>query len=178
MSGQLSEIGAQALANKIAGNVPPYIGSSSPTWIPGLEWINTTSGAALYTWNGSGWVAGAQGRYVALLTASPYGSGPGGGYAQAITDLVEVTTAGYSRQSVTFTNAASSYPAPVSNSATITWGPMTATMTLSAQWAAMVTAATGTAGLLLYFWTLDTPQQVSVSQSIQIPAGRLALSES
>ena len=107
MSGQLSEIGAQALANKIAGNVPPYIGTSSPTWIPGLEWINTTSGAAAVLVERRAWVAGAQGRYIALLTASPLTSGPGGGYAQAITDLVEVTTAGYSRQSVTFTNAAS-----------------------------------------------------------------------
>ena len=123
-------------------------------------------------------MAGAQGRYIALLTASPYTSGPSGGYAQAISDLVEVTTAGYSRQSVAFTDASASYPAPVSNSAVLTFGPMTANMALSAQWAAMVTAVTGTTGLLLYFWNLDTPQQVSVSQSVQIPIGSLILSES
>ena len=123
-------------------------------------------------------MAGAQGRYIALLTASPFTSGPGGGYAQAISDLVEVTTSGYSRQSVSFTNAAASYPAPESNSNLLTFGPMSANMAVSAQWAAMVTAVTGTVGLLLYFWTLDTPQQVLVSQSIQIPIGSLTLAES
>ena len=56
MSGQLSQVGAQILANKIAGNVPPYIGTSAPTWVPGLDWINTTSGSVLYTWNGAAWV--------------------------------------------------------------------------------------------------------------------------
>ena len=178
MSGQLSQVGAQSLANHIAGNVPPYIGSSSPTWIPGLTWINTSGAPALYSWNGASWVAGAQGRYIALLTASPFTSGPGGGYAQAISDLVEVTTAGYARQSVSFTDAAASYPAPESNSNLLTFGPMSANMAVSAQWAAMVTAVTGTVGLLEYWWTLDTPQQVLVSQSIQIPIGSLTLAES
>ncbi len=178
MSGQLSQVGAQILANKIAGNVPPSIGTSAPTWIPGLDWINTTSGSVLYSWNGTAWVTGALNRYIALLTASPFTSGPGGGPAQAISDLVELTTSGYSRQLVTFTDAAASYPAPESNSNVLTFGPMTASMTLSAQWAAMVSAATGTTGLLYYFWNLDTPQQVSVSQSIQIPIGSLSLSES
>ena len=177
MSGQLSQVGAQILANKIAGNVSPHLGTSAPTWIPGLDWINTTSGAALYTYNGSSYVAGAQNEYIALLTASPWTSGPSSGYAQAITDLVEVTTPGYSRQAVTFTNAGAAYPSPVSNSGVLTFGPMTAAMTLAAQWAAMVTAATGTSGLLLYFWQLDTPQQVSVSQSVQIPIGGLSLDE-
>ena len=91
---------------------------------------------------------------------------------------MEVTTAGYSRQAVTFTNAAASYPAPVSNSNLLTFGPMSANMALSAQWAAMVTAVTGTVGLLSYFWNLDTPEQVLVSQSIQIPIGSLTLAES
>ena len=91
---------------------------------------------------------------------------------------MEVTTAGYARQAVTWTNAAASYPSPVSNSGVLTFGPMSASMALSAQWAALVTASTGSTGLLLYFWNLDTAQQVSVSQSIQIPAGNLSLSES
>ena len=178
MSGQLSQVGAQILANKIAGNVPPSIGTSAPTWVPGLDWINTTSGAVLYSWNGAAWVSGALNRYIALLTASPFTSGPGGGPAQVITDLVELTTAGYSRQLVTFTNAGAAYPSPESNSAVLTFGPMTASMLLTAQWCAMVSAATGTTGLLYYFWNLDTPQQVAVSQSIQLPAGSLVLSES
>ena len=178
ISGQISQVGAQILANKLAGNVQPYIGTSAPTWVPGLDWINTTSGAVLYTYNGSSYVTGAQTEYIALLTASPFTSGGGGGYAQLISDLVEVTTAGYARQAVTWTDAAASYPSPVSNSGVLTFGPMSASMALSAQWAALVTASTGTSGLLLYFWNLDTAQQVSVSQSIQIPAGNLSLSES
>ena len=179
MAGQLSQVGAQILANKIAGNAVPVLQTSAPTWIPGMDWIDTTSGATLKTWNGSTWVVGAATRYVALLTASPYTSGPSSGYAQAITDLVEVTTAGYSRQAVTYANASAAYPAPVSNSALLTFGPVSAAMALAAQWAALVThAATGSSGLLLYFWQLDTPQQVSVSQSIQIPIGGLSLSES
>ena len=109
-----------------------------------MDWIDTTSGATLKTWNGSTWVVGAATRYVALLTASPYTSGPSSGYAQAITDLVEVTTAGYSRQAATFANASAAYPAPVSNSAVLTFGPVSAAMALAAQWAALVThAATG-----------------------------------
>ena len=131
-----------------------------------------------YSWNGSAWVSGALNRYVALLTASPFTSGGGGGNAALISDLVEVTTAGYSRQLAAWTNAAATYPSPVSNSAVLTFGPMIAGMTLAAQWAALVSAATGTTGLLYYFWQLDTPQQVSVSQSIQIPIGGLSLTES
>lgn len=178
MSGQLTIVGAQILANKLSGAVQPFIGSSAPTWVPGLDWINTTSGTVLYSWNGTAWVSGASARYVALLTASPFTSGPSGGNAEAITDLIEVTTAGYTRQAVSFGNAAASYPAPASNSGVLTFGPMTAGMTLAAQWAALVTASSGTTGLLLYYWTLDTPQQVAVSQSIQIPIAGLALTES
>jgi hypothetical protein len=179
VSGQLSQVGAQMLANKIAGNAPPAIQTSAPTWIPGLDWVDTTSGAVLKTWNGAAWVVGPATRYTALLTASPFTSGPGGGAAQAISDLVEVTTAGYSRQVVTFSNAGAAYPSPVSNNAVLTFGPVSAAMTLAAQWAALVThAPSGTSGLLLYFWQLDTPQQVSVSQSIQVPISNLALLES
>lgn len=178
MSGQLSQVGAQILANKIAGNVPPFIGTSAPTWVPGLDWINTTSGAVLYTWNGSAWVTGAQDRYVALLTASPFTSGPGSGPAQQISDLVELTTSGYSRVQVTWANATAAYPSVVASSDVLTFGPMSANMTLAAQWAAMVSAATGTTGLLYYFWQLDTPQQVNISQSIQVPVDSLTLSES
>jgi hypothetical protein len=178
VSGQVSQVGAQMLANRIAGNVPTAVQNTAPTWVPGLEWVDTSSTPTLKSWNGSAWVVGAQARYVALLTASPFTSGPSGGYAQAISDLVEVTTAGYSRQLATWANAGAAYPSPVSNNAVLTFGPMTAAMTLAAQWAALVTASSGTAGLLLYFWQLDTPQQVSVSQSIQIPIGSLVMSES
>lgn len=178
MSGQVSQVGAQSLINTIGGTVPPSVGTSTPTWKPGLYWIDTNSGATLKHWNGSAWITGADPRYVALLTASPFTSGPGGGFAQTISDLVELTTAGYTRQAITFSDAGAAYPSPGSNSGVLTFGPMGASMTLAAQWAAMVTASSGTSGLMLFFWTLDTPQQVSISQSIQIPIGNLGLSES
>lgn len=179
MSGQLTQVGAQILANKIAGNVPPSIGSSAPTWVPGLDWINTSSSPAVYSWNGAAWVAGAGTRYIALLTASPFTSGSGGGNAELVSDLVEVTTAGYARQVCAFSNATGAYPSPVANSAVLTFGAMTAAMALAAQWAALLThASTGNTGLLLYYWQLDTPQQVSVSQSIQVPISGLSLTES
>ena len=167
------------LANKAAGNVPPSIGIGAPTWIPGLDWIDTSSGAVLKTWNGTSWVAGNATRYVALLTASPFTSGPGGGYAESISDLVEVTTAGYSRLVCAFSNATAAYPAVAANSGVLTFGPMSAGMLQAAQWAALLThASSGTTGLLLYYWQLDLPQQVSVSQSIQVPIGALSLAES
>ena len=166
------------LANKVAGNVPPTIQTSAPTWIPGMDWVNTTSGAVLETWNGAAWVVGQATRYVALLTASPFTSGPGGGYAQSISDLVEVTTTGYARQVCAFANATAAYPAVSANSGILTFGPMTAGMVLAAQWAALLThASTGNTGLLLYSWQLDTPEQVAVSQSIQIPVSALSLAQ-
>lgn len=117
MAGQLAAVGAQSLANHLAGIVPPHIGTSAPVWQPGLVWINTTSGAVLSYWNGSAWVAGTEGRYIALLTGDPTQSGLYGGYAHNISDLIEDTTAGYARQSVTF-----AAPAPYSSSTTYTLG--------------------------------------------------------
>lgn len=175
MSGQIAQTGAQALCNYLGGSVPPYIGSSAPTWVPGLYWINTSSSATVYSWNGSSWISGADGRYIALLTADPLASGPGGGFSVNISDLVEVTTPGYTRQAVTFSDATAAYPSEISNTAPLTFGPMNADMALSAQWAAMVTVVTGNSGILLQTWALDTPQQVSVSQAITIPSGDLVL---
>lgn len=104
MAGQLSAYGAQALANKISGIVPPYIGTAAPTWVPGLDWINTSGTPALYAWNGTAWVAATtMGNYIALLTADPtQAATQNGGYAMNISDLTEDTTAGYARLPVTF----------------------------------------------------------------------------
>ena len=177
MAGQLSQGGAQALANTIGGVVPPFLGTAAPTWKPGLKWVDTTSGAVLKYWNGTAWVAGTEPLYIALLTGDPSLSGPSGGYSQNISDLIEDTTAGYARQAVTF-GAATGYPAVVANTAALTFGPYTAAQASPVQWAAMVTAASGTTGLLKYMWALPAAQQVGISQSIQIPIGDLTLGES
>lgn len=172
-NGRLSQYGAQALANHISGNAPVYIGSSAPTWVPGLSWVNTTSGAVRYEWNSSAWVlASTMGQYIALLTADPT-TGP----AINVSDLTEVTTAGYSRSAVTFTAASSAYPAVVSNNGTLTWGPLSADMLLAAEWAALVTCASGTLGIFKYSWPI-APQQKATSQVMQLATGGLTLSES
>lgn len=223
MSGQLTPAGAQSLVNAIGGVVPPYIGTSAPVWQPGLFWIDTASGAVLNYWNGTAWIAGTEPLYIALLTSDPSLSGPNGGYAQNISDLIEDTTSGYARQSVTFTapvpysattpytlgeqvtyegyvytcavantgtaptgaqtnNAdwtyvSPAYPASASNSNVLTY-TYSASQVYPVAWAALVTAATGTTGLLKYLWTLPEPQQVSASQSIQIGVGMAVLSQS
>lgn len=196
MPGQLSVTGAQFTAYSIGAITLPTIGAD---------------------------------RYVALLTSDPSSSGPGGGYAMAISDLVEDTTAGYSRQQVTFapspaaydssttyttgqqvsyegfiyTCAVSSvtgtapsggassntdwtynseqYPVVIANTTALTFGPYTADQSFPCGWAALVDAASGTTGNLLYFWTLSGPsasQPVATSQSIVIPAGDLTTTQS
>lgn len=226
MAGQLSAYGAQALANKIGGVVPPYIGTAAPAWVPGLDWINTSAAATLYQWNGTTWVnASTLGTYIALLTADPTQSAAqNGGYAMNISDLVEDTTAGYARQSVTFapppaysagatytlgqqvfyqgylyacavnsvtgtappgtegtsnstwTYVSNGYPAVIANTNVLTF-TYTAAQALPVGWAALVTAASGTAGLLKYMWTFLDKQQVQNTQSIQIGIGHLTLSQ-
>lgn len=113
--------------------------------------------------------------YVALLTADPSTSGPSSGPAVAMTDLVEDTTSGYARQSVSFTAPTSAVPSEVSNSSALTFGPYSANQATAVQWAALVTVSTGTSGHLLYTWVLDTSQQVLDTQSIVIPANDLTL---
>lgn len=180
MAGQLTVTGAQALANTLAGTVPASIGTAAPSWVPGLDWINTSGSAPeLYTWNGTAWVAGPATRYIALLTASPWTSGSDGGPAELVSDLQEDATAGYARQAVGFEAATAAYPSEAGSSNILTFGPYTASQPLAVQWAAMLThAATGDQGLLLYYWDLPQPQQVSVSQSIQVAAGGVTLDQS
>lgn len=182
MAGQLTAVGAQAQANTIGGIVPPYIGTSAPTWVPGLVWIDTSSTPVAKYWNTQEWVAGPQTLYLALLTGDPTQSGPGGGYAQNISDLIEDQTAGYARQVVDFavpaSDTATTYPAPVTNSNVITFGPYTANMQTADGWAALVTAEAGDLGLLLYLWALPAATQVPLSKSIQIGVGSLSLTQS
>lgn len=227
MAGQLSSVGAQALANKIGGLARPVISASAPAWVPGLDWVNTSGTPAIFEWNGASWVnASTLGNYIALLTADPTQAGAqDGGYAMTISDLVEDATAGYARQPVTFaeppaysggttytlgqqvfyqgylyacavasisgtappgtpgasnadwTYVSNGYPATIANTNVLTW-TYSAAQALPVGWAALVTAASGTAGLLKYMWALPTPQQVQGSQSIQVGSGLLTLGQS
>lgn len=113
--------------------------------------------------------------YLALLTSDPSTSKAGGLPSVLVSDLVEVTTGGYSRAQVVFTSASAALPTVAQNTTTITWGPMTGDMLLPAGWTALVTSSAGTSGTLLFWWTLDTPEQASSSQEIQIATGELTI---
>lgn len=170
---QLAQFGSQGLVNDLAGLTVPAIGTSAPTWLPGLYWANGT-GITVEQWNGSAWVTSpAPGtRYLALLTADPV---VGGAVNIADSGFVELTTSGYSRQVVTFSQATSTYPAVSSNTNLVTFGPMATTMLAPVQWVALVTSASGTTGYFLASWNLAAQIQVQASQNIQLGVGQLVL---
>ena len=176
---QLAQIGDQSLVNHLSGVAAPVasVGSSPPTWFPGLYWYNTTA-SAFEGWNGTAWSTGAFGlRYLALLTADPV---LGGAVNISDTGFVELTTTGYLRQSVAFNQASSSYPSQASNTSLITFGPMSISMVVPIQWVALVTTGptgepSNEAGFFLASWQLVAPVQVDASQSIQIGIGQLVI---
>lgn len=50
MSGQIAQWGAAAMINKITRQALPVVSATPPTsWVPGQEWINSSSGYAVYT---------------------------------------------------------------------------------------------------------------------------------
>jgi hypothetical protein len=175
-TGQVALLGAQASLNLLGGSLTFAVAASAPTFVPGLAWINTSQSNALFLWTGSVWV-NAKSRFLCLLTADPAKSGPGGGPATLISDLVEVATPGYSRVGVAIGVASNTMPCVVTSSGLATWGPFTADMAVPAKWVALVTVASGTAGILVYTWS-GINEQVSASQNIQVPAGGLVLSQS
>jgi hypothetical protein len=188
MAGQLTQVGAQFLGNKLAGQAVPFVGASAPgTWIPGQEWINTSAGNAIYVYDPftSTWVAGPYDRYLALLVTDPTVNGPGGGLVQTIQQCaaLEDTTTGYLRQPFAMSTATAAQPSVVSNTATVTFGPYTANQAAQISWAALMLiprvddsgdtpiASTVYNGILMYLWTVPVPQQVLATQSIQIAPG-------
>jgi hypothetical protein len=201
MSGQLAPFGAADLANHAGGAAGTLVQAGAPSsWIPGQNWYNTTSstlmsyipvGSGDPVYNSADWVASSTvSMYIALLTATPFAIPSTNAPAIYVSDLagLELTTSGYLRQVVTFTAAntvtgvagTQVYPSPVSNTAALAFGPMTASMTASAQWAALIvsTSNSGNNGWLKYYWTLNPGQSVPISESIVIPAGSLVLDES
>lgn len=171
--GQIGTHGAQACLNLLTGNAVPVVSSSAPgSWIPGQYWINSANSYLPYEYNGTAWVPASATRYLALLTADPTQLP-----AVAITDLSEITTAGYARATVSMSTATGNYPSVSTDTGTISWGPMTADMLVPAIWAALVTVSTGSLGLYVFSWPLPAPQQVSTSQYVQIAANQLSLSQ-
>ncbi len=105
--------------------------------------------------------------YLALLTAAPTDS-------TTLASMTEVTTTGYARQACAWA-APSSDPSISSNTATITFGPFTGDPP-SVAYAALVSAASGTSGDFIAYWTADVAQDAGIGQSIQIAIGALTLS--
>ena len=105
--------------------------------------------------------------YLCLLTAAPTD-------ASTIGTLAEVTTAGYSRQAVTW-GAPTGDPQVSSNTAAITFGPFTADPP-NVTHLALVSAATGTTGDFLYQWTADTARDGASGDSINVAIGALTMS--
>jgi len=172
--GQIGTHGAQACLNLLTGNAVPVVSSSAPSaWIPGQYWINSSAGNTPYEYNGATWVPASSTRYMALLTADPTGPIP----AVSISDLAEVTTAGYARAVVSMSLATPDYPSVSTDTGTISWGPMAADMLAPALFAALVTVSSGTGGLYVFSWPLPSPQQVSVSQYVQVATNELSLSQ-
>jgi hypothetical protein len=104
--------------------------------------------------------------YLALLTAAPTD-------ATTLATMTEVTTAGYSRQSVAW-SAPSGDPRVSSNSATVTFGPVSADPP-NITHVALVSAASGTTGDFIYFWTLDTARDGISGDSFQFAASALVM---
>jgi hypothetical protein len=111
--------------------------------------------------------------YLALLTAAP---------SDATTDgtisVSEYGATGYSRQSVSWTAPTlngSSIPES-QNSGIITFGPFSAGTGATVSYAALVSAASGTTGDMLAWWSLDTSRTPAVNDSITVAANALKLS--
>lgn len=102
--------------------------------------------------------------YLALLSAAPTD-------ATTMVTMVEITTAGYARQTVAFT-APSGDPEVTSNTAILTFGPFTADPPIVTH-AALVSATTGTVGDLTYFWTWDVSRDAASGDSLTVAVGAL-----
>ncbi|MFD9941562.1 MULTISPECIES: phage tail fiber protein [Nonomuraea] len=109
--------------------------------------------------------------YLALLTSAPLDNA-------GLSSLPEVTTAGYSRQQITWTPATLAKPSQSSNAGVVTFGPVSADMSTPVTHAALVTPQVGTTGDVLYTWALDVSQQAVNGQALQIAIGKLTMSQS
>lgn len=107
--------------------------------------------------------------YLALLTAAP-------GDATTMATMTELTTPatnGYARQAVTW-GAPSGDPSEAANTNAMTFGPFTADLG-NVTHLALVSAATGTAGDFLYYWTADVARDPANGDSITVAVGALTM---
>lgn len=101
--------------------------------------------------------------YVGLATAALTDS-------STLASITEVSTAGYSRQTVTF-SAPTGDPAAIENSADVTFGPFTADPP-SVAYCFVTDAASGTSGTIYAHWS-GTAVDAAINESLRIAAGAL-----
>ena len=102
--------------------------------------------------------------YLALLSAAP-------GDTTTLATMTEITTAGYARQAVTW-SAPAGDPRVSSNTGALTFGPFTADPP-NVTHCALVSAASGTTGDFIYYWTLDVARDGITGDSITFAVGAL-----
>lgn len=104
--------------------------------------------------------------YLALLSAAPTD-------ASTLATMTEITTAGYSRQSVTW-SAPAGDPAETHNTNVITFGAFSADPP-SVTHCALVSSASTTTGDFIAWWSLTTPRDAASGDSISFAASALSL---
>ena len=105
--------------------------------------------------------------YLCLLSAAPTD-------AATIATLTEITTAGYARIAVTF-GAPTGDPQVAANTNAMTFGPFSADPP-NVTHLALVSAASGTTGDFLYWWTADSARDAASGDSITVAIGALTMS--
>lgn len=116
-------------------------------------------------------VSAAAGMYLAMATGLP-DSPDTASFADFAAK--EITTAGYQRQQVAWSNP-SGDPSALSNNAIINFGTFTADPP-EVTHVFLCTASTGTNGSVLAYWELDTAKDAASGDSLQFAAGALTMS--
>lgn len=104
--------------------------------------------------------------YLALLSAAPSDT-------TTVATMTEITTAGYSRQAVTWA-APSGDPSSTSNSGVLTFGPFTADPP-NVTHCALVSSASGTTGDFLMHWSFTTARDAASGDSATVAVGALVM---
>lgn len=108
--------------------------------------------------------------YLMLCTSAPVD-----GDNLAAVAAKELSATGYSRQSVTW-SAPSGDPASTNNTNLITFGPVS-TDPANVTHLALVSAASGTSGDHIFYWTADTARDGISGDSFTVAIGALVMTE-
>lgn len=93
-----------------------------------------------------------------------------------LSNITEVTTAGYARKAIPAFNAADITARPVITTPTLfSFNNLTADMTQGAPYAFLTDVASGTAGILRYIWLLPAPVLGVTGVPITVPASALTI---